>query len=53
MLVGTAGGDGYTVAEIKHWLRQAGLAVAHVVKLTPPAQVVVGRRWDPPGARAQ
>jgi len=53
MLVSTTGGDCYTVAEIKHWLRQAGLAVAHVVKLTPPAQVVVGRRWDPPGARAQ
>jgi len=44
MLVSTTGGDCYTAAEIKQWLRQAGLAVGPVIKLTPPTQIVVGRK---------
>jgi len=44
MLVNTDGGDCYTVAEMKGWLRRAGLKFAGSIKLTPPAQLVLGRR---------
>jgi cyclopropane fatty-acyl-phospholipid synthase-like methyltransferase len=44
MLVNSPGGDCYTVAEIKRWLRRAGLAAAAVLKLTPPSQIVIGKK---------
>jgi predicted O-methyltransferase YrrM len=44
MLVGTEGGDCYTLAEIKSWLCQAGLACERQVRLTSPSRLVIGRK---------
>jgi len=44
MLVNTERGDCYTVAEVRQWLRAAGLRFAGVARLSPPSQVVFGRK---------
>lgn len=44
MLVGTPAGRTYSEAEYTTWLREAGYADAHLVKLAGPSDLVVGSR---------
>lgn len=44
MLVGTQAGRTYSQAEYATWLREAGYADAHLVKLDGPSDLVVGTR---------
>jgi SAM-dependent methyltransferase len=44
MLVNTAGGDCYTLPEIKGWLLNAGLEFERATRLDRPSWLVIGRR---------
>lgn len=44
MLVNTDRGDCYTLAEIRQWLKAAGLSYAGQIRLSPPSRLVFGRK---------